>query len=678
MMKRIVCLLLACLVLTACVPKTETPTGTETLIPGETESPIGTITESETETTIESETEPPVPDLEEAAAALVGQMTLRQKIGQMLMPALGVWQDEAGTLVGISELNEPLREAIRTLGIGGVILFAESTTGTASTVSLTTDLQNAALSDGSLSGLPLLIGVDQEGGTIVRLGTGTSFCGNMALGAVGDPAAARQTAEIMSEELAALGINLDFAPVLDVNNNPANPIISLRSFSDDPALTASLGCAFLEGLHNGGTAAALKHFPGHGATATDSHNGLPSIEKTLDELMAFELIPYRAAIEAGTDVIMTAHIQYPLIETESVPSAQTGEMITLPATLSRTIITGVLREKLGYDGVVTTDALDMGAITVHFDPLDAARLAINAGVDILLMPVHLTSEAGIAACADYIDGIAGMVESGAIAAETVTKAACRIVRLKMARALIDTNGRAVLPDRDTAVSRALAAVGSAGHHELEWEIAEKAVTLVKNENDTLPIELLDDSRVVVFCSYENEVTAAEYAVNRLMAEGKAPSSALCEIICYRGHTPDEFADTIAAADAVVASVETGKTAQLTDGWQAEFLDALIPLAHGYGKTVTVISIQLPYDLARYQAADALVACYNPIGMNTVPTAYEGETPTYGPNIPAAMYAVFGGCDITGKLPVSIPGLDDEYNFTDRVLYERGFGLTISK
>ena len=198
--------------------------------------------------------------------------------------------------------------------------------------------------DAAAAGRPqLLTAVDQEGGPVVRLGHGCQMTGNMALGAIGDPAAAEQAGRLIGEELSAVGLNYDAAPVVDVNVNPQNPVIGLRSFSDDPALVAQLGTALMAGIRSTGVISTLKHFPGHGDTATDSHIGLPRIEKGLDELKRFELIPFQACIDAGAEAIMTAHIQYPLIEKQTMVSVETGEEISLPATLSKTILTDLLR-----------------------------------------------------------------------------------------------------------------------------------------------------------------------------------------------------------------------------------------------------------------------------------------------------------------------------------------------
>ena len=603
----------------------------------------------------------PEPD----ADLLLAEMTLEEKIAQMLMPSFQTWTDADGSGY-VTSLPDGIADAIRQFGFGGVALFADNLDGTVAGAALTADLQAAALD--SANGIPMLIAADQEGGYVTRLGTGCTLCGNMALGASGDPDTTFAAAALMGRELDAMGVNVDFGPVMDVNSNPANPIIGVRSFSDDPALAAVMGTAYIKGMHDSGVAAALKHFPGHGDTAVDSHTGLPCIDKSLSELLECELVPFRAGIEAGADMVMTAHIQFPQVETDTYRSKQDGRDITLPATLSYTIITGILRETLGFDGVVSTDAMTMDAIAAHFDRMDAARLAINAGVDVLLMPLSLSSDSAVSDCRDYVNGIADMVRDGRISKSRIDESVLRILRLKFERGLFSRSY-----DRDTQIARALETVGSKANHDAERAITEKTVTLVKNDG-MLPLDIRENGRVCFFCSYSNEVPAIEYALERLKSEGLLPESAECSVICYQDRSAGEFRELIGKADAVVASVETYKEANLTDGFQAAFLDSLIDLTHEYGKQVAILSIHLPYDLARYQAADALLAAYCAKGMAEMPAEFDGETKTFGPNLPAAVESLFGAFVPSATLPVNIPKLDSAGHFTDEILYARGYGL----
>lgn len=314
----------------------------------------------------------------------VANMTVEQKLAQMMVVAL---RSDASNSKLLTELTPAYTELLEKYGFGGVILFGGNIVDTEQTVRLIRDCQTAAKE--SETGIPMLIAVDQEGGLVNRVSFGFTGPGNMALAAAGDTALTKECADILGQEIAALGFNMDFAPVSDVNNNPNNPVIGIRSFSDDPQIAAEHVTAFIEGLKKNNVSAALKHFPGHGNVGEDSHTGLPLSELSADELKNCELIPFQAGIEAGADMIMTAHIQFPNIEKDTYASKLDGKTVNLPATLSHTIITGLLREEIGYDGIVITDFMVMDAIASHFDPADAAVLAINAGVDILLCPVDI-------------------------------------------------------------------------------------------------------------------------------------------------------------------------------------------------------------------------------------------------------------------------------------------------
>ena len=235
------------------------------------------------------------------AEKIVSEMTLDEKIGQMLMPDFRQWKQAGESEVqDFTEMNEEVAEIIDEFDLGGVILFAQNVKTTEQTAKLTHDLQQVAINDED-GNLPLLTTIDQEGGIVTRLGTGTNFPGNMAIGATKNEQSSYDTGSVIGKELNSLGINVNFAPSVDVNNNPLNPVIGLRSFSSNPDLVAKLGVKMIEGIQSNGVAAAAKHFPGHGDTATDSHYGLPKVDKSLEELKKVELKPFQAAIDNGVD-----------------------------------------------------------------------------------------------------------------------------------------------------------------------------------------------------------------------------------------------------------------------------------------------------------------------------------------------------------------------------------------
>ncbi len=596
----------------------------------------------------------------------LASMTTKEKIEQMLMPDVRYFDG-----AGMEALHASHAAMLRGHAFGGVILYAQNTVEAAQTVKLTETLQTANKAAGRTQ---LLIGIDQEGGKITRLATGTQTPGNMALGAIGDPDAARQAAGIIGEELASLCINTDFAPVLDVNNEPANPVIGVRSFSDNAAAVATMGAGYIGGLQDQGVIATLKHFPGHGDTGTDSHTGLPRIEKSYAQLKANELVPFAAGIAEGAEMIMTAHIQYPNIEKTTYVSKKDGSKAELPATLSKKIITDILRGDMGFDGVVITDAMNMDAVAAHFDPLDAAVLAINAGVDILLDPVSPGSDAAIAKLDAYVNNLVRLAENGVIEMDTVNAAVTRILRLKYRHGLFAEYGQ---PAEDAAAG-AKATVGSPEHHETEWALAKRAITMVKNDNRTLPAAA-EGKKLLFVAAYPNEVLSMQYGVARLQDEGKLPKTADVSFDCFDTNDINTILNKAAKADYVFAISELYRMSALNpaanpNGACAK-LDRVIKTVHLSGGRFVLISAHLPYDAARFPAADAILLCWSDKGMSEDPRVTGGDITQYGPNIPAAVYVALSPDEgPEGKLPVDIPALTSDYTYSSKILYPFGFGL----
>lgn len=584
---------------------------------------------------------------EEEAEAILQTMSLDEKIAQMVMPAIRVWGIDDPKPV--TKLNEELTEAFQKHAFGGVILFAQNLTDTEQTVKLTDALQEANhVSDNRM---PLLVAADQEGGSVTRLAQGISGPGNMALGATGDVTACRSIAEILGEEMTAQGINTDFAPVLDINSDPSNPVIGIRSFSDDPKLVADCGKEFIDGLNAQNVVTSIKHFPGHGDTDTDSHAGLPCIDKPLAELKETELVPFSACL-ADTDMVMTAHIEFPQIEQTTYISKESGEEILLPATLSKTVITDLLRTELGFDGVVITDSLEMGAITKHFDRLDAAKLAINAGADMLLMPATMRSVEEIADMDAYLMAIKGMVENGEIPAERIDEAVRRILIMKIRNGL---KGDAAC---NTDVAHAMEVTGSVEHLNKEWELACSCVTMLKNDGMAIPS--LSNGKTVILLPDESLSEYAQAGLQRLKDEGLMDEGADVSLLCYQEETKDAAA-LVRSVDRIIAVSTVRKRTQLDpdhkDGAGSAFLDGVIRAAKSQNRRLTLISAALPYDTARYQDADAILACYN------------GKV-----NLSAAIFTAFGGADAPGRLPVAVPALTEDFQYADRIMYERGYSL----
>lgn len=337
---------------------------------------------------------------------MVQSMTLQEKVGQLF-----VIRPEAldpSTNASKTSLTETAKAALEEYPVGGVILFKQNIVDPNQLETFLGDLQTA-------SEVPMLVAVDEEGGTVCRVASNTSFgvekYPNVSVVAEsGDPEDVRTMSSYIGTYLKRYGFNLDFAPVADVNSNPKNPVIGKRAFSSDPNVTAQMVTAAVEGFHEAGMLCTLKHFPGHGDTATDSHYGLATTSKTWEEMKEMEMLPFEAGIAAGTDVIMTAHITTPNV---------TGN--DLPASLSYEILTEKLRGELGYDGVICTDALEMQAITKYYGNGEAAVMALSAGADILLIPADLE---------EAFDAVMEAVQNGTISEERLDESVTRILTLK--------------------------------------------------------------------------------------------------------------------------------------------------------------------------------------------------------------------------------------------------------
>ncbi len=592
-------------------------------------------------------------------------MTTEEKIAQMIMPSFRYYTDESGKLNGVTEIREDCAEALRKHPFAGVILFAQNAEDNEKTARLIDAMQKAN-SEG-VAKTQLLIAVDQEGGNVTRLGQGTQTSGNMALGATGDLSYSYSAAKIIGSELGALGFNLDFAPVVDVNMNPSNPVIGIRSFSDDPEIAAANAVSFMKGLQSEGIISTLKHFPGHGDVDTDSHTGLPSVNKTYEELKVSDLVPFQACIDAGVEMIMTAHIVYPMIEDETVTSASTGNEIHVPATLSKKIMTDILRNDMGFEGVIVTDAMDMAAIAEHFGPVDSLVKAIRAGVDIVLMPADLSSVAGFAKLDAMIEQVAKMAEEDAELMSNIDKAILRIFRLKEKHGLIGKYESYI----EAIVKKAVSTVGSKANHDAEWNIAKKAITLVKNEGDILPLGN-DSGKTVILTSNDAEQTSMAYALSLLRNEGKLGESEI-PVYTYTGRTLDDIKTLIAGAvNVITVSRMTGVS--FLKGETAALIDGIISATHENGGKFILMSTQLPYDIARFGNADAIVLTYCAKTMTEDPR-HAVVIKQYGPNIPAALYLMFSNDESPrGTLPVNIPALNDNFEYSDSKAYERGYGI----
>ena len=610
------------------------------------------------------------------AKEIVSNMTLEEKLGQMIMPDFRMWQEEgAKEPSDLTEINSEVAEVIDKYDLGGVILFAENVKEISQTTTLIHDLQEVAINDED-GNLPLLITLDQEGGIVTRLGEGTNLPGNMALGATRSEKSSYDAGYVIGKELNALGVNVDFAPVLDTNNNPENPVIGVRSISSNPELVGKLGKNIAKGIQDQGVAATAKHFPGHGDTATDSHYGLPMVDKSIEELRETELKPFKIAIENGIDMIMTAHIQFPQIEKDTFISKKDGSQISIPATLSDDIIKGFLREDMEYDGVVITDAMNMKAISDHFGELESTKMAINAGIDIILMPTILRNNEDVKKLDYIVNGILDSIKSGEIKEEEITDSAERIVKLKIDRGIIDLkNNNASLEEK---IKKAKKTVGSVENRNIERRISEEAITITKNEENILPLNPKEGEKVLLIAPNESQIHSMKFGINRLIHENSLNNIKL-DTYEYNniGIIDDVLKEKIESSDYIIVASLSSNANHLKPGaWNRDLPRSVIDYGNKLNKDTVLISLRNPYDLAAYDNAKAQVVAYGFKGMD--PT--EGDTlfPTKssGPNIPASMGVVFGAVEPKGKLPVDIPSLNNDGTMNTEVnYYDYGHGIT---
>ena len=434
------------------------------------------------------EAQPPVQDPRSWAELTLAELSVEEKAGQLMMPwVLGDFAPEG------SESHERVFRFIEEQKIGGIIMSVGTPFEVAAKLN---DLQAHA-------GLPLLVAADLETGAGFRLrgaihmpgsidlGGATNFPSLMAVGATGQEELAYEMGRITAVEARAVGVHVPFAPVLDVNNNPDNPIINVRSFGEDPEKVAEMGIAFIRGVQENGALATGKHFPGHGDTNVDSHVGLPVIMHNRARMDSVELRPFQRAIDSGMGAIMTAHI--------SVPSLNGG--VREPSTLSPEVLTNLLREQMGFDGIVFTDAMDMSAIARQHRSGEAAVRALEAGADVILMPASVSGA---------IEGIVDALGDGRITEERLDHSVLRVLETKERMGLHE--------NRYVALEEISRSVGIPAHIEVADRIAARAITLLKNDNDLLPLAGTRSARVMsVSYRRSSDVLAGRY-FNRALRE----------------------------------------------------------------------------------------------------------------------------------------------------------------
>jgi beta-N-acetylhexosaminidase len=598
--------------------------------------------------------------VQDRISKIVTSMTTEQKLAQMMIVSLRSDPDNTNLP---QEVSQDYADLVSKYDFGGVILFAGNMTTPEQTVAFTRALQTAAIN--SKQGIPLFIAADEEGGMVTRVPFGVVGPGNMALAATGNPELIAESASMLGRSLATLGINANFAPDADVNNNPNNPVIGVRAFSDDPEIVAQDVALFVKAMKDTGVIPTIKHFPGHGNVGEDSHHILPASDLSLDQIMTCELVPFKAGIDAGADMIMTAHIQYHNIEKETYKSKKDGSEISLPATLSHTFLTDILRDQLGFKGIVTTDSMVMEAIAEHFDRIDAAVLAINAGVDILLGPVDLYKDNSINTFPEmdvYLSELVKRVENGDITQERLDESVTRILTLKAEQGILDDT---LTKSSEEQVAEAQALASDTEAIERDWELAQLAVTLLKNDEGLLPLDGTDGARTLILFPSMTRKPTVEYAIKQLQDEHLLAEDTT-SILCYAEMAADDQAlqEQIDQADRLLVLTQAPS--------RNEALASAIDKAHAANKKVALISLNLPYEAACYSDADAALCGYQPYGA-----AF--DTQGNGPvnmNVATVLFTAFGKSVPQGTLPVNVPTYSDaDKTFSStEVLYERGFGM----
>jgi len=567
----------------------------------------------------------------------LSKMSLEEKIGQLI--SVGV---NATFLNQDSDAYRTLKHYIEDDKVGGIILFRGQVY---ESVILVNRMQE-------LAKYPLLISADLEAGAGMRFEDTVNFPWNMAVAATGNPEYARRQGEITAREARALGVQQIFAPVVDVNNNAANPVINVRSYGEDPADVARFAVAFTEGAQAAGAIATAKHFPGHGDTAVDSHRGLPEINVGRDRLNSVEFVPFKASVETGVGAVMVGHIAMPQIDptivkplpenmkSKPIDTTETGEIINekaaMPATMSP-VIGNILRKDLKFPGMIVTDALSMSGLTIYFTQEEAAVRALEAGADMLLKPADVDAS---------FRGVHDAVKSGRITEQRVEESARKILAAKYDLGLVD--------QRITPIDTIDRVVGSRDVPELATEIAEHAVTLVRDEDKLVPLKnLKPGSRVfnLAVTNGDDRAWIANPFITRLARGGVK-----VETITLDERSTDQE---------VQKAIERAKSA-----------DLVIASLYGRVRSGQVLSVGVPEPGAR--ALSALIGARAPIvgisfgnpyllqgfpGLRTYLVAY-GDMPSLQQ---AVARALLGEIDIGGKLPISLPGL-----------YPRGTGIRVNK
>lgn len=515
------------------------------------------------------------------AQSQLAQMNDREKIGQMLL---------TDPFTGNAIPSEQDKKAIQDLHVGTIGGPNTTRDNAKQTAAFVNRVQSIATNTDR--GIPLLINADMEYGVGQKIDSATEFPQQMGIGATRSTDHAAAIARITAREARSMGIHWNNSPVADVNTNPDNPIIGWRSFGERAGLCSDLITPQIQEYQNNRIIASPKHFPGHGDTSTDSHTGLPTVTYDQETLKEIHLPPFQAAFDAGADALMTAHIIVKAIDPE------------LPATLSRPILTDLLRGEMGFDGVVVTDSMTMDAITEEWGNQQAALMAAKAGADVLMVRSSYEELASVA------DALYEALQSGELSRDRVEESARRVLELKCKYELGIRPNQNPFVDPETAAT----VVGRAKHQQKSHEVAKNSITLVENDG-TLPLRTGSSSTTLITGVWDKQVMEA--------------TERLSNNTINRVH-PDNVADHVGVADRIIVS-SVGHS-------------DLINSLQSTSTPVIAIESGMPYDIAEYADVNAALAAYN--------TAFPWAREDNHGVISAAVETIFGA-DPQGNLPVTV-------------------------
>ena len=539
------------------------------------------------------------------ADRLLGQMTLEEKVGQLFLLAF-----EASNIDAAQTLFERYF-------VGGSYLSNDNLPDPAAAAEMTTRIQGFAAE--TRLGVPVLLGADQEGAWQVMYPGSSPGPGNMALGATGDPDHARATYRVIGRECRDVGLQATFGPCADCNTNPNNAIIGTRSFGEPPELVARMTEAAVAGVLEAGAIATLKHYPGHGDTSLDSHRGLPTVERSREELFEIDLLPFARGVAAGAQLVMTAHILFPALDPD------------WPATLSPIILDEVLRGELGFEGVVISDSMNMHSMRRNYDPVEAAVRAVNAGVDIVMLAEeHYDHDEGyLERQVELIEGVREAVRDGRIPEARLDEAVGRILGLK-----------ASIGDHTLEPQ----AVGTAEHREVELAAATAAVSVLRGTTDLLPLS--DEPPTLV-----NTTRREAYRIlgdTRGIGPNQTDAAFDLFVEAVRKRAPE--ARVVKAEDVLMGQLPggAGQIVAVTENHPLPGVDfdtdvregVLKALASG-GDRVLTVALRDPYELGELEETEDYLCTFGPRWCSAE----------------AAARVLFGEAEAAGSSPVSVPGTE---------------------